>query len=180
MKHHSRRFWTLITKLHCNLMLHCVGVVGCLLLWVKPDLATDKNVSWRRRAQILTNGGTAERQIGHWKSSLVFSARFPVIKWRFRSAAKSAFYQGGEREEERPWKRGCPCPWGSLSSILSDCPNMGCIGVKVTLSWLFLCVTEWSVRLFKNDSFLLRSWYLMLKSKEINLKYLKFSGYILL
>ena len=32
----------------------------------------------------------AERQIEHRKSSLVLSARFPVVKWRSRSVAKSA------------------------------------------------------------------------------------------
>ena len=31
----------------------------------------------------------AERQMGHRKSSLVLSARFPVVKWRSRSFAKS-------------------------------------------------------------------------------------------
>ena len=33
----------------------------------------------------------AVRQIGHRKSSLVPSARFPVVKWRSRSVAKSAY-----------------------------------------------------------------------------------------
>ena len=33
----------------------------------------------------------AERQIGHRKSSLVVFARFPVVKWRSRSVAKSAY-----------------------------------------------------------------------------------------
>ena len=32
----------------------------------------------------------AQRQIGHRKSSLVLIARFPVVKWRSRSVAKSA------------------------------------------------------------------------------------------
>ena len=32
----------------------------------------------------------AERQKGHRKSSLVLSARFPVVKWRSRSVAQSA------------------------------------------------------------------------------------------
>ena len=31
-----------------------------------------------------------ERQIGHRKSSLVLSARFPVVNWRSRPDAKSA------------------------------------------------------------------------------------------
>ena len=34
----------------------------------------------------------AERQIGQRKWSLVLSARFPVVKWRSRSVAKSAYY----------------------------------------------------------------------------------------
>ena len=33
----------------------------------------------------------AEQQIGHRKSSLVLSARFPVVKWRPRSVAKSTY-----------------------------------------------------------------------------------------
>ena len=33
----------------------------------------------------------AERQIGHRKSSLVLSARFPVVNWRSRPVAKSAY-----------------------------------------------------------------------------------------
>ena len=37
----------------------------------------------------------AVRQIGHRKSSLVFSARIPVVKWRSRSVAKSAYLYGG-------------------------------------------------------------------------------------
>ena len=34
----------------------------------------------------------AQRQIGHRQSSLVLTARFPVVKWRSRSVAKSAYY----------------------------------------------------------------------------------------
>ena len=34
----------------------------------------------------------AQRQIGHWKSSLVLTVRFPVVKWRSCSVAKSAYY----------------------------------------------------------------------------------------
>ena len=34
----------------------------------------------------------AERQIGHRKSCLVLSARFPVVNWRSRPVAKSAYY----------------------------------------------------------------------------------------
>ena len=38
----------------------------------------------------------AERQIEHRKSSLVLSARFPIVKWRSRFVAKSGFYQEGD------------------------------------------------------------------------------------
>ena len=34
-----------------------------------------------------------EPQIGHRKSCLVLSARFPVVNWRSRPVAKSAYYQ---------------------------------------------------------------------------------------
>ena len=43
------------------------------------DCAQIKQLAWP----------VAERQIGHRKSSLVLSARFPVVKWRSRSVAKS-------------------------------------------------------------------------------------------
>ena len=50
------------------------------------------NVSWRRRAQIKQLAWPmAERQIGHRKSCLVLSARFPVVNWRSRPVAKSAY-----------------------------------------------------------------------------------------
>ena len=43
------------------------------------------NVSWRRRAQIKQLAWPmAERQIGHRKSCLVLSVRFPVVNWRSR------------------------------------------------------------------------------------------------
>ena len=38
----------------------------------------------------------AERQIVHRKSSIVFSAGFPVVKWRSRSVAKSASRKNGD------------------------------------------------------------------------------------
>ena len=38
----------------------------------------------------------AERQIVHRKSSIVLSARFPVVKWRSRSVAKSAYRKNGD------------------------------------------------------------------------------------
>ena len=53
------------------------------------------NVSWRRRSQIKQLAWPmAERWIGHWKSRLVFSERFPVVNWRSRSVAKSAYNSG--------------------------------------------------------------------------------------
>ena len=44
----------------------------------------------------------AERPLGHRKSSLVLSARFPGLKWRSRSIAKSAYYE--KPRENDPWK----------------------------------------------------------------------------
>ena len=44
----------------------------------------------------------AERPLGHRKSSLVLSARFPGLKWRSRSLAKSAYYV--KPRENDPWK----------------------------------------------------------------------------
>ena len=44
----------------------------------------------------------AERPLGHRKSSLVLSARFLGLKWRSRSAAKSAYYV--KPRENDPWK----------------------------------------------------------------------------
>ena len=52
------------------------------------DAATERqneNVSWRRRVQIKQLAWSmAERQIGHRKSCLVLSSRFPDLNWRSR------------------------------------------------------------------------------------------------
>ena len=57
----------------------------------RPYLATEKKVNWRMHAQIKQLAWPmVERQIGHRKSSLVLSARFPFVKWRSRAVAKSA------------------------------------------------------------------------------------------
>ena len=70
----------------------CVTDVFTTFWSLLSDLATERNVSWRRRAQIKQLGWPMTvRQIGHRKSSLVLSARFPVVKWRSRSVAKSAY-----------------------------------------------------------------------------------------
>ena len=45
---------------------------------------------WRASLKDVLAWPMAERQIGHRKSSLVLFARFPVVKWRSRSVAKSA------------------------------------------------------------------------------------------
>ena len=51
-----------------------------------------KGVSWRRFVQIKQLAWPmAELQIEHWKSCLVLSARFPVINWRSRPVAQSAY-----------------------------------------------------------------------------------------
>ena len=50
------------------------------------------NVSWQGRTHIKQLAWPmAERQIGHRKSCLVLSARFPVANWRSRPVAKSAY-----------------------------------------------------------------------------------------
>ena len=46
----------------------------------------------------------AELQICHRKSSLVLFARFPVVKWRSRSVAKSEFTQQEDRNCEEDGK----------------------------------------------------------------------------
>ena len=52
------------------------------------------NVSWQRRAQIKQKVWPMEkRQIGHWKSCLVLSTRFPVANLRFRPVDKSSYYR---------------------------------------------------------------------------------------
>ena len=67
---------------------------GFRIIWrIRLIQQQNGNVSWRRRAQVeLLGWPMAVRQIGHRKSSLVPSARFPVVKWRSRSVAKSAYY----------------------------------------------------------------------------------------
>ena len=70
----------------------CVTDVFTTFWSLLSDLATERNVSWRGRVQIKQLGWPMTvRQIGHRKSSLVLSARFPVVKWRSRSVAKSAY-----------------------------------------------------------------------------------------
>ena len=70
----------------------CVTDVFTTFWSLLSDLATERNVSWRRRVQIKQLAWPMTvRQIGHRKSSLVLSARFPVVKWRSRSVAKSAY-----------------------------------------------------------------------------------------
>ena len=62
----------------------------------------------------------AERQIGHWKSSLVLSARFPVVKWRSRSVAKSAplfqYVGAAILENEKTWE----CLWEREPQAIGD------------------------------------------------------------
>ena len=70
-------------------------------VWAGLDdirLIEQQNVSWERRAQIKqVTWPIAERQIELWKSCLVLpanlSARFPVVNWRSRPVAKSAYYE---------------------------------------------------------------------------------------
>ena len=60
---------------------------GTRLIWQQNG-----NFSWLRLTQIKQLAWPmAERQIGHRKSSLVLSTRFPVVEWRSRSVAKSTY-----------------------------------------------------------------------------------------
>ena len=67
----------------------------------------------------------AQPQTGHRKSSLVLTARFPVVKWRSRSVAKSAYW-GSVRE----WQK---------SRLVSLCASLresspSCVSSRVTLT----------------------------------------------
>ena len=53
----------------------------------KADLATERELDNGARK----SNNWLEWQTGHRKSSLVLSARFPVVKWLSRSVAKSAY-----------------------------------------------------------------------------------------
>ena len=69
-----------------------------------PEQKRNGNVSWQRRAQIKQKVWPMEkRQIGHRKSCLVLSTRFPVANLRFRPVAKSSYY--------RQWVNGLSQTW---------------------------------------------------------------------
>ena len=84
-----------------------------------------------------------ERQIGHRKSCLVLSARFPVANWRSRPVAKSAYFTEqfhGNMESFGfiQWTEKLPCvrvsfttlykaaewtgPWRNLRKLLPETP----------------------------------------------------------
>ena len=64
------------------------SALNILRRFQSADAATERqneNVSWRRRVQIKQLAWSmAERQIGHRKSCLVLSSRFPDLNWRSR------------------------------------------------------------------------------------------------
>ena len=64
------------------------SALNILRRFQSADAATERqnqNVSWRRRVQIKQLAWSmAERQIGHRKSCLVLSSRFPALNWRSR------------------------------------------------------------------------------------------------
>ena len=60
----------------------------------------------------------AERQIGHHKSSLVLSARFPVVKWRSRFVAKSTYFKADvSKTPTRGRDRGWSLLYFSFASV---------------------------------------------------------------
>ena len=68
------------------------SALNILRRFQSADAATERqnqNVSWRRRVQIKQLAWSmAERQIGHRKSCLVLSSRFPALNWRSRHATQ--------------------------------------------------------------------------------------------
>ena len=68
------------------------SALNILRRFQSADAATERqneNVSWRRRVQIKRLAWSmAERQIGHRKSCLVLSSRFPALNWRSRHATQ--------------------------------------------------------------------------------------------
>ena len=67
----------------------------------------------------------APQKTGHRKSSLLLTARFPVVKWRYRSVAKSAYW-GSVRE----WQK---------SRLVSLCASLresspSCVSSRVPLT----------------------------------------------
>ena len=86
----------------------------------------------------------AEPQIGHRKSCLVLSARFPVAKWRSYPVAKSAYWWERDRVSRRTNTGRSACP----------CSSIG-IAFSLELAPLSLvCCTAWS-RSGDNDSSIL-------------------------
>ena len=75
----------------------------------------------------------AGRQIGHRKSSLLLSARFPVVKWRSRSVAKSQIHKSSTK-----FTNPVPKDAGVTNRQLLF---VVIFGTAETLPWHFLNVT---------------------------------------
>ena len=81
-----------LSKISKNILMVTTPNWNCLSMGKGLVKAQNGNVIWRRRAQIKQLAWPmAEREIGNQKSSLVLFVRFPVVKWRSRSVAKSKY-----------------------------------------------------------------------------------------
>ena len=72
----------------------------------------------------------AEWQIGHRKSSLVLSTRFPVVKWCSRSVAKSAYWELLGRDD-----RWCHNAWHMMSFVQKILIGSLRTGQNIWLDW---------------------------------------------
>ena len=81
----------------------------------------------------------AERPLGHQKSSLVLSARFPGVKWRSRSVAKSAYYEKPRENEKLTWLRGFLAFFHIWFGFL--CAQVCSGNCETTESWKFAILT---------------------------------------
>ena len=81
-----------LSKISKNILMVTTPNWNCLSMGKGLVKAQNGNVISRRRAQIKQLAWPmAEREIGNRKSSLVLFVRFPVVKWRSRSVAKSKY-----------------------------------------------------------------------------------------
>ena len=75
-------------------------------LYTRPEIKSRPDIKFCAHAHCVLPRCLAERPLGHRKSSLVLSARFPGVKWRSRSVAKSAYYEKPRENEKLTWLRG--------------------------------------------------------------------------
>ena len=88
-------YWLLHSIINYRVLVTRAKVVRrCASIWRtcvggRSSPPTFDILGWFRNRKLVWP--MAEWQIGHWKSRLVLSVRFPVLNWRFCSVAKSAY-----------------------------------------------------------------------------------------